>query len=207
MPSISPSNLTLGALSPEDAELFVRFGFGVDRKVPFGCVHDAFEHHARLQPHAVAVEHCGDHISYGDLERKANGLAGRLRSKGVVPGSRVCLLAQRSIPMVIGILATLKAGGAYVPLDGVITTQSTLEHVIHDSEATIVLTMREFQSRVAQFTNMCLEDALDTLSEAECGKPVNLSSPNDSVYIIYTSGMLLSRPICRECRILTANHL
>ncbi len=189
MPSLRASDPALQALSPEDAELFVRFGFGVTQEVPFGCVHHAFEHHVASQPNAVAVEHCGDGMSYAELETKANGLAGRLRSEGVVPGTRVCLLAQRSIPMVIGILAILKAGGAYVPLDGVIVTQSTLEHVVHDSEAVLVLCMQEFLSRVTDFTAVCLEAALDDLSEEDCVKPNDLSSPDDSIYIIYTSGM------------------
>lgn len=188
MPPPRTSDPPLHTLSAKDAELFIQFGFGVEQEIPFGCVHDAFEHHAASQPHAVAVEYCGEQISYAELDLKANGLAHRLRSKGVIPGTRVCLLAQRSIPMVIGILAILKAGGAYVPLDGIITTQSTLEHIVHDSEAIIVLSMREFLPRVTQFTTTCIEDTLGDLTESECIKPESLSSPNDSVYIIYTSG-------------------
>lgn len=177
----------LHALSPEDQRLFARFSFGARQRVPFGCVHHAFEHHAAAQPDAVAVEYLGSSITYGELDRQANILANHLRSSGVRPGVRVCLLVQRSILMVVGIVAVLKAGGSYVPLDGAIVTQSTLEHVIKDSEAKLVLTMNEYVHRVSGTPAFCLED-LGSLEPLDA-KPQDLSVPADPVYIIYTSGM------------------
>ena len=116
------SSPALSHLSPRDRELFVQYGRGESVTVPFSCVHHAFEHYAALQPDAVAVEHLGDTITYAQLDRSANILACNLRSAGVTRGARVCLLVQRSIAMVVGIVAVLKAGGAYVPLDGSIVT-------------------------------------------------------------------------------------
>ncbi|KAK7690040.1 hypothetical protein QCA50_006685 [Cerrena zonata] len=188
MPPSNASSAVTDALSPADALLFTRFGFGVQRKPAFSCVHHAFEHYARLQPDTIAVEHCGSSITYGELDRKANGLANRLRSLGVHPGTRVCLLVQRSIAMVIGILGILKAGAAYVPLDGSIVTQSTLDHVLHDSQAILVLSLKEFLHRVSDSPALCLEDTIDALSSEDCSKTLDLSSSDDAVYIIYTSG-------------------
>ncbi|KAI0070625.1 nonribosomal peptide synthetase 12 [Panus rudis PR-1116 ss-1] len=175
-------------LSPEDASLFFRFGFGTKQTPPFSCVHHAFEHHASAQPFAIAVEHCGSSITYSELDRMANGLAQRLRVMGVRAGTRVCLLVQRSIAMVVGILAILKAGAAYVPLDGGIVTQSTLEHVLHDSQSILALCLREYVPRVSAVPALCLEEEIDSLSSSQYAKPEDLSSPSDSAYIIYTSG-------------------
>ncbi|KAL7279919.1 hypothetical protein ACG7TL_006328 [Trametes sanguinea] len=170
----------------EEEELFNRFSFGSRQQAPFGCVHHAFEHHAAEQPDAVAVEHLGDSITYGELNRQANVLANHLRVLGVRPGVKVCLLVQRSIAMVVGIVAVLKAGGAYAPLDGAIVTQSTLEHVLTDSGAKVVLTMHQYVHRVSGFPTFCLED-IGSLTQ-NASKPADLSAPSDAVYIIYTSG-------------------
>ena len=182
--------MALHHLSLEDQQRFARFGFGVRQQAPFGCVHHAFEHHAASQPDAVAVEHLGETITYAELDRQANILANHLRAQGIRPGVRVCLLVQRSILMVVGIVAVLKAGGSYVPLDGAIVTQSTLEHVLHDSDAKIVLTMREYLHRVPGAHAFCLEDTAQ-LPEI-ITKPEDTSVPTDSVYIIYTSGMWIA---------------
>ena len=184
---------SLSGLSSEDQLLFARFGLGESQKAPFACVHHAFEHNASVQPDTIAVEHLSDTITYAELDRKANALAQLLRGSGIRPGSRVCLLVQRSIPMVIGILATLKAGGQYVPLDGGIVTQSTLDFVLEDSGASAVLCLRDFAHRVDETETrrvIVLEDAIACYCalEADCGKPEDLSSPDDGVYVIYTSG-------------------
>ncbi|KAI0345846.1 nonribosomal peptide synthetase 12 [Trametopsis cervina] len=183
----TPALSALHGLSVEDLSLFYRFGFGPRQEVPYRCVHHAFEHHAARDPHAVAVEHLGDTITYGELDRKANALAHRLRSMGVYPGTRVCLIAQRSIPMVVGILAVLKAGAAYVPLDGGIVTDSTLAFVLQNSKATLALVLSEYAHRVSTIPVINLEESMST-TEADYSKPEDLSSPDDSVYIIYTSG-------------------
>ncbi|KAH8104625.1 nonribosomal peptide synthetase 12, partial [Cristinia sonorae] len=179
---------TLADLSHEDILLFSRFGVGPRQHPPFECVHDAFSHHSTTQADMIAVEHCGDSITYGELARKANALATQLRAQGVLPQTRVCLLVQRSIPMVIGILAILMAGGAYVPLDGAIVTQSTLEHVIHDSGCILTLAGQEFIHRVTNTPVISLDEAITTIRRDEGAHVANLSSPGDSAYIIYTSG-------------------
>ncbi|KAJ3555227.1 hypothetical protein NM688_g2696 [Phlebia brevispora] len=177
----------LPGLSSQDASLFIRFGFGQRQAPPFHCVHHAFEYQVSQTPYAIAVEHLHDTITYNELNDKANSLAHQLRTMGVRPGSRVCLLVQRSIPMVIGIVAALKAGAAYVPLDGGIVTQSTLDFVLKDSQASVVLALPEFLHRVSDVPTINLHEAISSFKDVQ-DKPQDLSSPDDSVYIIYTSG-------------------
>jgi non-ribosomal peptide synthetase component F len=187
MPSINLK--AISNLSPEDQKLFVQYGFGSEEAVPFGCVHHAFAYHAASQPSAIAVEHLGESITYGDIDVKSSRLARRLQSSGVRQGSRVVLLAERSIPFVIGILAILKAGAAYVPLDGGIVTDSTLSHVINDSEAALTLSMKAYTHRPQSGRVLCLEDCIEESETTQlASEPLVASKPTDGVYVIYTSG-------------------
>lgn len=187
MPSINSK--AISSLSPEDQQLFLKYGFGEDREVPFGCVHHAFSYHAAAQPSAVAVEHLGESITYGAIDVNSSRLARKLQASGVRQGSRVVLLAERSISFVTGILAILKAGAAYVPLDGGIVTDSTLAHVINDSESALTLAMKAYTHRPKSGRVLCLEDCIKESEATELSsEPLVASKPTDGVYVIYTSG-------------------
>ncbi|KAG6832066.1 hypothetical protein H0H92_005488 [Tricholoma furcatifolium] len=177
-------------LSPVGRAFFNKFGRGPRRDYPFRCIHQAFEFQARAYPEYIAAEDFhGNNITYAQLDRRANCLAAHLRKLGVYPGSRVGLLVERSIAMVIGILAILKAGGAYVPLDGNMVSSSTLTHALQDSDSSLVLIQDKFEERVLTTSTLSLDDfACPHASVAECSKPDELSGPDDSAYIIYTSG-------------------
>ncbi len=81
------------------------------------CIHELFERQAERTPQAVAVVCEGNHLSYGELNARANRLAHYLREKGVRAGRASSHLLERGPEMVVAELAILKAGGAYVPLD------------------------------------------------------------------------------------------
>jgi non-ribosomal peptide synthetase component F len=186
MPSVNLK--AISALSPEDQKLFIRYGFGFEETAPFNCVHHAFAYHATAQPSAIAVEHLRETITYGDLNVRSNRLARNLQSSGVRQGSRVVLLAERSILFVTGILAILKAGASYVPLDGGIVTDSTLDYVIKDSEAAVTLSMKAYIHRPKTERVLCLEDCLEESAVFPPSEPLIASKPTDGVYVIYTSG-------------------
>src|SRR2546423_13885665 len=76
----------LDQLSPRDRSLFQRYGQGPARDVPYSLVHRAFEHHAAARPLAVAAEHLGQSITYGDLDRQADRLDPLLSASSVRPG-------------------------------------------------------------------------------------------------------------------------
>src|SRR5580704_1494585 len=81
------------------------------------CVHQMFEEQAARTPEAVALVFEDTLVSYRELNRRSNQLAHYLRSQGVHADALVAVYAERSIEMVVALLAVLKAGGAYVPLD------------------------------------------------------------------------------------------
>src|SRR5256885_2311891 len=81
------------------------------------CVHELFEELARRAPEAMALIFAGQHLTYEELNRKANQLAHCLQQHGARPDVTVGLCVAPSIEMVVGLLGILKSGAAYVPLD------------------------------------------------------------------------------------------
>src|SRR3954449_12542694 len=81
------------------------------------CAHHLFEAAAARDPGAAAVSLAGVETSFAELERRANGVAARLRAVGVGPESRVAVLMERGPELAAALLGVLKAGGAYVPID------------------------------------------------------------------------------------------
>src|SRR6185295_12242383 len=81
------------------------------------CVHELFTVQAAKTPDAIAVVAGERQLTYAELDRSADRVAGQLRQCGVGPGVLVGLCVERSIEMIVAMLAILKAGGAYVPLD------------------------------------------------------------------------------------------
>lgn len=182
----------LQGLAAADKALFYQFGMGPTINVPFKTVHHAFEHHARQQPDAIAVEDFEERITYGELDRRANCLAATLRERGVTADSRLCYVTERSIPLVVGILAILKAGAAYVPLDGNIVSDSTLKTAWLGSETPLVLILKKFVHRLPNSQPIIYDDVICSSHNLEhCIKPYERASENHGCYVIYTSGMLI----------------
>src|ERR1700733_5362352 len=100
-------------------------------------VHDLVSRLARASPDKLAVADGRVSLTYGDLERRANSLAHRLRLLGVEPGVLVGLCHDRSASTVVGALAVLEAGGGYVALDPSYP-DSSLEHMLDDSKVAVL---------------------------------------------------------------------
>ena len=102
------------------------------------CLHVLFEEQAERAPDAVALL-CGEEsLSYRELNARANRLAHHLRALGVGPDARVAICMDRSLEMVVALLATLKAGGAYVPLDPAYP-EERLAYALEDSAPKVLL--------------------------------------------------------------------
>ncbi|KAJ7044130.1 nonribosomal peptide synthetase 12 [Mycena alexandri] len=191
------AGVSLDKLTAVDKLRFSQFGYGPTVDPPFQCVHHAFHFHASNHPDAIAVQDALNTITFAQLDQESNCLASRLRSANVVPGSRVCLLVDRSISMVIGMLGILKAGAAYVPCDGKLVSDKSLEHILKDSGSDVVVTLGKFSHRVASVPLplplpqlVLLDDppCVCATSGNRCARLADRSYPRDSVYVIYTSG-------------------
>ncbi len=147
---------------------------------------DLFEEQVDRNPNQIAVTLGNDHLTYTELNAKANQLARLLRVKGVHADTIVGLLVERSIEMVIGILGILKAGGAYLPIDPTYPI-NRIQYMLEDSGASILLTKKFLLDRVNFKREIVdLEDE-KVYQNAGTNLP-SINTSNDLAYVIYTSG-------------------
>ncbi len=153
------------------------------------CVHQLVEAQAKRTPEAVAVSCEGQSLSYGELNAQANRLAHRLRGLGVGPEVLVAICVERSLEMVVGLLAILKAGGAYVPLDPDYPAER-LAFLLRDTAAPVVLTQRQLLPSLPDSPAqvLCLDLGAWAFANESDSNPLVLQDPDDAAYVIYTSG-------------------
>ncbi|WP_143707540.1 amino acid adenylation domain-containing protein, partial [Xenorhabdus ehlersii] len=158
-------------------------------------IHQLVEAQTAQTPNATAVV-CGEQsLRYGELNRYANHLAHHLITLGVHPDDRIALCVERSLEMVVGLLAILKAGGAYVPLDPAYPT-NRLAYMLEDAAPVVVITQKKLSDRLAHsvptvfIDNLLDNDNHEPLSQS-IGNPdaqsLGLTSKH-LAYVIYTSG-------------------
>jgi tyrocidine synthetase-3 len=125
------------------------------------------------------------HLTYKELNRKSNRLAGVLRGKGVKTGGIVGLMVNRSIQMMVGLLAILKAGAAYLPIDSKHPRQR-LEYMLRDSDSRVILTDTD---KVPVIPFLLKIDPYDLDKyKTKSSPPCAAGNPTGLAYIIYTSG-------------------
>jgi amino acid adenylation domain-containing protein len=161
------------------------------------CVHELVEAQAARTPEAIAVVFDNERLTYAQLNARANRVAHRLRSLGVRPDARVAICAERSLEMVVGLLAILKAGGAYVPLDPGYPPER-LAYMLSDSAPIAVLThggaraaVEEGAARLAYRPPILNleEDAGPADGPALDPDPTEIGlTSRHLAYVIYTSG-------------------
>ncbi|MEO8562663.1 MAG: condensation domain-containing protein, partial [bacterium] len=111
-------------------------------------------------PHAVAVEDERTTLTYAALDARATQLARQLRAKGVMAGTLVGVCAERSVELVVALVAVVKAGGAYVPIDPEYPAER-VAYMLADSGVRVVLTQRGVESTlpVHQADVLVLDDS------------------------------------------------
>ncbi|HKV11335.1 MAG TPA: amino acid adenylation domain-containing protein, partial [Thermoanaerobaculia bacterium] len=156
---------------------------------PERCLHEIFAERAAEAPEAPALVFEGAALSYGELDRRAERLARRLRRLGVGPESRVGLCLERSFELVIAILGILKAGGAYVPLDPS-HPRERRAWALTDSGAALLVSRSELITDLPDHAaRTVLLDAPETPGEEEGGPAAGAEGTADNAaYVIYTSG-------------------
>ncbi|HEY2913495.1 MAG TPA: amino acid adenylation domain-containing protein, partial [Candidatus Angelobacter sp.] len=157
------------------------------------CVHELFEEQVRRRPQGVAVVFEGEQLTYAELNARANQLAHYLRKLGVKPDSLVGLCVERSLEMVVGLLAVLKAGGCYVPMDPSYPVER-LSYMLEDSAPLVLLTQGEARGSLP---GMAESVKVVDLGDAELWSKERKSNPKREAvglkmdhlaYVIYTSG-------------------
>ncbi|GLW74745.1 hypothetical protein Kpho02_70420 [Kitasatospora phosalacinea] len=135
-------------------------------------------------PDAVAVVSGDASLTFAELDRATTRLARTLRERGVGSETVVGVLAERSVEMLVAVIAVLKAGGAYLPLD-VSLPPARMTYMLEDSKAAIVLAQADRAALVPPSVTV-LELSADTSEDP--GEPLGAGSATDAAYVIYTSG-------------------
>ncbi|MGZ3457007.1 MAG: amino acid adenylation domain-containing protein, partial [Archangium sp.] len=149
---------------------------------------DAFEAQARRTPEATAVVLEEGLLTYGELEARSNRLAHRLRSLGVGPESRVGVCVERSLELVVSLLAVLKAGGAYIPLDPSFPTER-LAYMARDGGIRVLLTQVRLEEHVpAPGVPRVRVDRPEDVASFPAEPPARALSGSNLAYVLYTSG-------------------
>ncbi|EEF63175.1 amino acid adenylation domain protein [Pedosphaera parvula Ellin514] len=164
------------------------------------CLHHLIEAQVERTPKAVAVQFESSQLTYDELNKKANRLAHHLKRLGVGPETLVGLCVDRSLEMVVGLLAILKAGGAYVPLDPHYPKER-LAFILHDCRTPVLLTQQrlleslpklipesETSSNAKTPTVICLDSDLLTVEQGDERNPKTTVSAENAIYVIFTSG-------------------
>jgi len=149
-------------------------------------IHVLFEEQAERTPEKVALRFEEKTMTYRELNRRANRLAGMLRAKGVRANQIVGLMLNRSMDMIIGILGVLKAGGAYLPIDPEYPSER-IEYLIRDSRIGLLLTQSVLKEK-AGFDVELLEIDRPEADTGISANPEHAAEPDNLAYVIYTSG-------------------
>ncbi|HEX6290946.1 MAG TPA: amino acid adenylation domain-containing protein, partial [Herpetosiphonaceae bacterium] len=153
------------------------------------AVHELIEAQAARTPYTAAIVFAGAALTYAELNTRANQLAHYLRAQGVGPDVLVALCVERSLEMIVGMLAILKAGGAYVPLDPAYP-QERLAYMLSHTRAPVILTQAALVARLPEHTAQvfCLDADWHTLAPQPTTNPPRTVQPEHLAYIIFTSG-------------------
>ncbi|WP_395375876.1 amino acid adenylation domain-containing protein [Marinicella sp. W31] len=160
-------------------------------------IHDLFEDQVKSNPDAIAVVFEEKSLTYQALNQLANQLAHYLIEQGVKPDTLVGLCLDRSLDMVIGLLAILKSGGAYVPLDPTYP-KARLDYMIEDAGLSLVLTQQQLQDSIftiehSGVKSLCLDDVkfIEHIATYPTTNPDAEAlgfNARQLAYVIYTSG-------------------
>jgi amino acid adenylation domain-containing protein len=154
------------------------------------CIHHLFEQQVEKTPDAIALIFENEKLTYHQLNQQANKVAHHLQNLGVKPDVMVGICMERSIEMVVGILAIIKAGGAYVPLDPNYP-QERLAFMLADSQVSVLLVrshlIAELPTQSAKVV-VCIDTKLTTFADFSTENPVSEVNLENLAYVIYTSG-------------------
>lgn len=187
-PALALSELDITG-QPEKDRLLGEFNPPAQLPSEYLCIHELFEEQARIKPDSVAVISEDHRLTYGELNTRANQLANCLRQHGVGPESVVALYLDRSVEVIISMLAVLKAGGAYLPLDESLPT-GRLAFMLEDAGPTALVTYKRMLDRLPPLESkaICIDTDWNSISEQDGGNVANLTIPQNLAYVLFTSG-------------------
>jgi len=151
-------------------------------------ISELFEEQVLKTPDDIAVVFKDKSLTYKELNEKANSLAFYLReTKKINRNDFVGIMVNRSLEMIISILAVLKAGGAYIPIDPEYP-QDRIEYMLDNSNAKLLLTLEELKDNIKYENIECVDLFNNTIYSLNNNNLSSINDIEDIVYVIYTSG-------------------
>ena len=145
-----------------------------------------FEEQVDKTPDNIAVVFEDQKLTYRELNERANSLASYLRSQKIGRNDIVGIMVNRSLEMIISIVAVLKSGACYIPIDPEYP-QDRIEYMLNNSNAKLLLTFKKLENKVT-FDNKLFVELDNELYNSNKDNLININEPDDLAYIIYTSG-------------------
>jgi amino acid adenylation domain-containing protein len=177
----------LPLLAPAERHQLLHEWSGAPQEYPGSdLLHELFAVQAARRPEAEAVWCAGAWLTYGELDARAERLAGRLKAAGVGPESLVGVCLTRSFDLVVGVLGILKAGGAYLPLDPGLPAER-LAFLIRDARLAALLAEGATEGLLPPSGVPRLRVGDPAWADDRAAPPVGMS-PEHPAYVIYTSG-------------------
>jgi amino acid adenylation domain-containing protein/FkbM family methyltransferase len=180
----------LGILSPaERDQVLVQFNNTKTESQPDYYVHQLFEQQAERIPASIAVVCEDQHLSYADLNKQANQIAHDLIKQGIGPETKVAILLDRSIDVVVCLLAVLKAGAAYIPLDPGYPKER-ISAMLDSAGVSLFLTDQRLLSSLptGKARAVCVDTEREMFESAAESNPAVSAGAENLAYVIYTSG-------------------
>ncbi|NTG05331.1 non-ribosomal peptide synthetase, partial [Rhizobium rhizogenes] len=179
----------LPLMTPQQKNKILRDWNMTEADYPAKPLHVLFEEQASRSPNAAAlITDDGESVSYGDLDWRSNKLAHYLRGAGVAPEVRVGVFLERSIDMVISLLAISKAGGAYVPIDPRLP-RIRRDYILGDAGVELVLSATSYLADLPDDVKLVLldRDHASINDSPSTSAEVQLH-PDNLFYVLHTSG-------------------
>ncbi|HKX27100.1 MAG TPA: amino acid adenylation domain-containing protein [Blastocatellia bacterium] len=152
-------------------------------------IHELVAEQAARSPERIALIDQNQEMTYGELNRRANQMGRYLQRLGVGSEVVVGVYLERSVEMVLGLLAALKAGGCYLPLDPKYPLER-VSYMLEDAGVGVVVTEQRLETRLPAFwgRTLCLDAEWESVREEAHGDPESGSAAENLAYVIYTSG-------------------
>ncbi len=189
---IHQSNIAISELpilSPIEKQLLTNWNNTQTEYSQDKCIHHLFAVQVEQTPDKIAVVFQDQQLTYRELNSQANQLAHYLQALGVTVDVPVGIYLERSLDMVVGLLAILKAGGAYVPLDPTYP-QERLAFMLADTQISVLLTHKKLVEGITQdaLHIICLDKDREIIKSQNSENLANQVIADNLAYIIYTSG-------------------
>ncbi len=189
--TIAAPHQTIGSLdilSPDERQTILRGWNDTRRPLMPVTLPALFASQTAKTPEAIAVVFEDCKLTYAELDALSNQLAHHLQWLGVRPETIVGLCFERSVEMIVALVAILKAGGAYLPLDPTYPAER-LQFMLEDSGAPILLTHSHLRGKVRGPSDAIVEIDTDAaIARQTTDAVLSAVAPSNAAYVIYTSG-------------------